>query len=105
MRRRLEQAGYDVADGLQTLGSDEIGFLIKFIYKSNFLGEAVRDFHKTFFFLILIDFGLLCSARPPLSTTTLSSSTSRAEVSRPYPSCYTPTPKRSSSSISREIPC
>ena len=40
VRRRLEQAGYDVADGLQTLGSDEIGFLIKFIYKSNLLGGA-----------------------------------------------------------------
>ena len=43
VRRRLEQAGYDVADGLQTLGADEIGFLIKFIYKSNFLGEAVSN--------------------------------------------------------------
>lgn len=41
VRRRLEQAGYDVADGLQLLGADEIGFLIKFIYKSNFLGDAV----------------------------------------------------------------
>lgn len=40
VRRRLEQAGYDVADGLQTLGADEIGFLIKFIYKSNLLGGA-----------------------------------------------------------------
>ena len=38
VKRRLEQAGYDAADGLQTLGSDEIGFLIKFIYKSNLLG-------------------------------------------------------------------
>ncbi|THH06048.1 hypothetical protein EW145_g4354 [Phellinidium pouzarii] len=46
VRRRLEQAGYDVADGLQTLGSDEIGFLIKFVYKSNFLGaqeEQISD--------------------------------------------------------------
>ncbi|EJD02693.1 L domain-like protein [Fomitiporia mediterranea MF3/22] len=42
VRRRLEQAGYDVADGLPSLGADEIGFLIKFIYKSNFLGEAVQ---------------------------------------------------------------
>ena len=40
VKRRLEQAGYDAADGLQTLGSDEIGFLIKFIYKSNLLGGA-----------------------------------------------------------------
>lgn len=44
VRRRLEQAGYDVADGLPTLGADEIGFLIKFIYKSNFLGDQVRCF-------------------------------------------------------------
>ncbi|KAH8118977.1 L domain-like protein [Phellopilus nigrolimitatus] len=43
VRRRLEQAGYDVADGLQTLGAEEIGFLIKFIYKSNFLGDAVKQ--------------------------------------------------------------
>ena len=41
VRRRLEQAGYEPADGLQALGSEEIGFLIKFIYKSNFLGDAV----------------------------------------------------------------
>lgn len=41
VRRRLEQAGYDVADGLPSLGADEIGFLIKFIYKSNFLGDVV----------------------------------------------------------------
>ncbi|KLO15376.1 L domain-like protein [Schizopora paradoxa] len=46
VRRRLEQAGYDVADGLQTLGSDEIGFLIKFIYKSNLLGGAGQEDFK-----------------------------------------------------------
>ncbi|KAI5121568.1 hypothetical protein M0805_000749 [Coniferiporia weirii] len=43
VRRRLEQAGYGVTDGLQTLGSDEIGFLIKFIHKSNFLGDAQEE--------------------------------------------------------------
>ena len=42
VKRRLEQAGYDTKDNLHILGADEIGFLIKFIYKSNFLGEAVR---------------------------------------------------------------
>lgn len=41
VRRRLEQAGYEAADGLPSLGSDEIGFLIKFIYKSDFVGDAV----------------------------------------------------------------
>ncbi|KAL5528616.1 CYR1_1 [Sanghuangporus sanghuang] len=43
VRRRLEQAGYDVADGLPLLGADEIGFLIKFIYKSNFLGDQQEE--------------------------------------------------------------
>lgn len=40
VRRRLEQAGYDPADGLHMLGAEDIGFLIKFIYKSNLLGGA-----------------------------------------------------------------
>ena len=44
VRRRLEQAGYEPADGLPSLGSDEIGFLIKFIYKSDFVGDAVSCF-------------------------------------------------------------
>jgi adenylate cyclase len=42
VRRRLEQAGYDVADGLDTLGEGDLSFLMKFVYKSTVLGPAVR---------------------------------------------------------------
>lgn len=42
-RRRLEQAGYDAADGLETLGEDDMSFLLKFVYKSQLLGPAVRS--------------------------------------------------------------
>ena len=52
VRRRLEQAGYDIADGLQTLGGDEIGFLIKFIYKSNLLGGAGVSLKQCFKLII-----------------------------------------------------
>lgn len=41
VRRRLAQAGYDVADGLDMLGADDITFLMKFVYKSNVLGPTV----------------------------------------------------------------
>lgn len=41
-RRRLEQAGYDAADGLETLGEDDMSFLLKFVYKSQLLGPDVR---------------------------------------------------------------
>lgn len=41
VRRRLAQAGYDSADGLDMLGADDIQFLMKFVYKSNVLGPAV----------------------------------------------------------------
>ena len=44
VRRRLEQAGYDTADGLDLLGAEDIRFLLKFIYKSNVLGPLVRCF-------------------------------------------------------------
>ncbi|KAF7427927.1 cysteinyl-tRNA synthetase [Pleurotus ostreatus] len=42
-RRRLEQAGYDAADGLETLGEDDMSFLLKFVYKSQLLGPAEED--------------------------------------------------------------
>ncbi|KAH9950582.1 hypothetical protein B0H21DRAFT_500034 [Amylocystis lapponica] len=45
VRRRLEQAGYDVADGLDTMGADDIHFLMKFVYKSNVLGRAQEELH------------------------------------------------------------
>jgi hypothetical protein len=38
VRRRLEHAGYDTADGLENLGADEIQFLLKFVFKSERLG-------------------------------------------------------------------
>jgi adenylate cyclase len=41
VRRRLEQAGYDIADGLDTLGEGDLSFLMKFVYKSTALGPAV----------------------------------------------------------------
>lgn len=41
VRRRLEQAGYDLADGLDLLGAEDITFLMKFVYKSQRLGPAV----------------------------------------------------------------
>ncbi|OBZ70825.1 Adenylate cyclase [Grifola frondosa] len=43
VRRRLVQAGYDVADGLDLLGADDIQFLLKFVYKSNALGPAEEE--------------------------------------------------------------
>ncbi|KAI0313942.1 phosphatase 2C-domain-containing protein [Amylostereum chailletii] len=43
VRRRLEQAGYGVADGLDTLGGEDLSFLFKFVYKSNVLGPAEED--------------------------------------------------------------
>lgn len=41
VRRRLDQAGYDPVDGQELLG-DNMSFLLKFVYKSQFLGPAVR---------------------------------------------------------------
>ncbi|KAI0047904.1 PP2C-domain-containing protein [Auriscalpium vulgare] len=43
VRRRLEQAGYDVADGLEKLGGEDLSFVMKFVYKSNVLGPAEED--------------------------------------------------------------
>lgn len=44
MRRRLEQAGYTAADGLDMLGAEDMRFLLTFVYKSTLLGPAVRSF-------------------------------------------------------------
>ncbi|KAF8825704.1 hypothetical protein HHX47_DHR6000030 [Lentinula edodes] len=54
VRRRLEQAGYDVSDGLELLGGEAgegLSFLLKFVYKSQFLGPneqnlAIEDFER-----------------------------------------------------------
>jgi hypothetical protein len=43
VRRRLEQAGYEAADGLEKMGGDDLTFLLKFVYKSQLLGPAVCD--------------------------------------------------------------
>jgi hypothetical protein len=42
VRRRLEQSGYDNIDGLEKLGAGDLSFLLKFVYKSQLLGPAVR---------------------------------------------------------------
>ena len=42
VRRRLEQAGFDEADNLRLLAVEDIQYLMKFVYKSNVLGPAVR---------------------------------------------------------------
>ncbi|KAN0138351.1 Protein phosphatase 2C domain containing protein, partial [Lactarius tabidus] len=43
VRKRLELAGYDIADGLNNLGEDDLSFLLKFMYKSTALGPAEED--------------------------------------------------------------
>ncbi|KAJ3983402.1 adenylate cyclase [Lentinula detonsa] len=40
VRRRLEQAGYDVSDGYELLGGEGLSFLLKFVYKSQVFGPA-----------------------------------------------------------------
>ncbi|TBU25159.1 adenylate cyclase-like protein [Dichomitus squalens] len=52
VRRRLEQAGYDIADGLDMLGADDIQFLLKFVYKSNVLGPPEEEMQFDTFDLI-----------------------------------------------------
>ncbi|KAJ6592919.1 hypothetical protein B0H19DRAFT_11043 [Mycena capillaripes] len=43
VRRRLEHAGYNETDGQDLLGSAGLSFLLKFVYKSWFLGPAEED--------------------------------------------------------------
>ncbi|KAF7977720.1 hypothetical protein HWV62_2778 [Athelia sp. TMB] len=43
VRRRLEQAGYDIADNLPMLGAEDISFLMKFVYKTQLLGPAEEE--------------------------------------------------------------
>ena len=40
VRKRLEQAGYDPADGVELLGGGALEFLLKFAYKSQNLGTV-----------------------------------------------------------------
>jgi hypothetical protein len=37
----VEQAGYDVTDGLDFLSAEDLSFLLKFVYKRQLLGPAV----------------------------------------------------------------
>ncbi|KAF7315989.1 Adenylate cyclase [Mycena indigotica] len=43
VRRRLEQAGYDESDGYELLSGAGLGFILKFVYKSQFLGPAEEE--------------------------------------------------------------
>ncbi|PSR72634.1 hypothetical protein PHLCEN_2v11518 [Hermanssonia centrifuga] len=43
VRKRLQEAGYEEADGLPSLGMDDIQFLMKFVYKSNVLGRTPQQ--------------------------------------------------------------
>ncbi|KAJ7140954.1 hypothetical protein C8R44DRAFT_692856 [Mycena epipterygia] len=43
VRRRLEQAGYDEADGQDLQGGAGLSFLLRFVYKSLFLGPAEEE--------------------------------------------------------------
>ncbi|KAJ6558075.1 hypothetical protein B0H19DRAFT_128004 [Mycena capillaripes] len=43
VRRRLEQAGYDESDGQDLLPGAGLAFLLKFVYKSLFLGPAEEE--------------------------------------------------------------
>ncbi|KAJ7031033.1 hypothetical protein C8F04DRAFT_1112067 [Mycena alexandri] len=43
VRRRLDQAGYDESDGQDLLGGAGLSFLLKFVYKSLFLGPAEEE--------------------------------------------------------------
>ncbi|KAK6996951.1 adenylate cyclase [Favolaschia claudopus] len=45
VRRRLEQAGYDETDGQDLLGGAGLSFLLKFVYKSLYLGPTEEE-HK-----------------------------------------------------------
>jgi adenylate cyclase len=38
VKRRLEQAGYEIVDKLDELGAADLGFLMKFVFKSVRLG-------------------------------------------------------------------
>lgn len=43
VRRRLEQAGWDPIDDFRALATEDIQYLMKFVYKSNVLGPADDD--------------------------------------------------------------
>lgn len=100
MRRRLEQAGYTTADGLDMLGADDMRFLLTFVYKSTLLGPAVgRSFR------LPVSLAHVASRRKSWLLMTLNTSTSRGGASKQYPWFCTSMLTRSVSSTSRGIPC
>jgi hypothetical protein len=48
LQRRLEQAGYDEADGMDILGQEDLSFLVKFVFKSTLLGASVCELISCF---------------------------------------------------------
>ena len=42
VRKRLEQAGWEPIDDFRALALEDMQYLMKFVYKSNVLGPAVR---------------------------------------------------------------
>jgi adenylate cyclase len=49
VKRRLEQAGYEVVDKLDELGAEDLSFLMKFVFKSVRLGGTdVRGLYREF---------------------------------------------------------
>ncbi|KDQ21323.1 hypothetical protein BOTBODRAFT_199137 [Botryobasidium botryosum FD-172 SS1] len=57
MRRRLEQAGYTEADGLETVGGEDLAFLLRFFFRNASLGgmEEEEDSFPTFEFVDLMN--------------------------------------------------
>ncbi|KAJ7162787.1 adenylate cyclase [Mycena crocata] len=49
LRRRLRLAGYDESDGHDLLGTAGVPFLLKFVYRSEFLGPADEELSLTHF--------------------------------------------------------
>ncbi|TRM70325.1 hypothetical protein BD626DRAFT_544739 [Schizophyllum amplum] len=43
LKRRLEMAGYEPTDGINTIGEEDLSFLLKFGWKTQVLGPAVQD--------------------------------------------------------------
>ena len=46
LRRRLEQAGYVEADDPDTLGGEDLGFLLRFVFRNASLGGVEVLFYE-----------------------------------------------------------
>lgn len=40
VRKRLEQAGYEPSDGLSILGNEDVGYLMRFYWKSHDMAQV-----------------------------------------------------------------